>query len=410
MFKRLFHTRPIVFRPLGGVSSSLVQPIPLPKAPLLPPHKPLSETISCTILNNHGTIVAVSKSFPKMEFLKDHGLYPRDLRKIDTSAIDVIPSVIIRDNGFLVNLLHIKALVEADKVMIFDTSNPDAASKLGIFIYDLESKLQAVGSPGGWIQSYEHKALESILINVMTVLETEFQEHLESCGIILAQLEDEIDRDELRELLIKSKTLTAFYQKALLIRNVLDELLENDEDLEGIYLSDKNHRTAERTDFGEVEMLLEAYYKQCDEFVQQAESLINDIKSTEEIVNIILDANRNSLMLFELKVTIYTLGFTVATLLPAFYGMNLKNFIEESNCGFGGIVAFSIICGFIITSVNFKTLRAVQKLTLMGSNKKALKKKAGKRSWFKKWSKEERVEDNAQRDIVWKWLMEEKKK
>jgi magnesium transporter len=250
----------------------------------------------------------------------------------------------------------------------------------------------------------------------MTVLETELQQHLESCGIILAQLEDEIDRDQLRELLIKSKALSSFNQKALLIRNVLDELLENDEDLKGIYLSDKKLRSEERTDFGEVEMLLESYYKQCDEFVQQAESLISDIKSTEEIVNIILDANRNSLMLFELKVTIYTLGFTVATLLPAFYGMNLQNFIEESTYGFGGVVGFSILIGLIITKKNFKTLKAVQKLTLMapGSRKTAsgrtTKKKASSWSFWRRWGKEVNIEDLGQRDVVWKWLTDEKRK
>lgn len=397
------------------------------------PITPNDSFVSCTVFDVNGNVTAVSKHFPKMKFLQEHGLYPRDLRKIDTSAIDIIPSIVIRDNCILVNLLHIKALVEANKVMIFDTSNPSAASRLGLFVYDLEAKLKTPSS--GWIQQYEHRALESILINVMTCLETELHHHLSVCGLILAELEDQIDRDKLRDLLIKSKALTTFYQKALLIKNVLDELLENDDDLSGMYLTEtleseerrKRPGTPlleERTDYGEVEMLLEAYYKQCDEFVQQAESLINDIKSTEEIVNIILDANRNSLMLFELKVTIYTLGFTVATLLPAFYGMNLKNFIEESNLGFGGVVGISIILGFLITSANFKTLRSVQKLTLMAPGTKSSSAKppltkpysprAHPRSTlsqrFRLFRKKRQMGDQKQRDIVWKWLIEEKSK
>lgn len=52
----------------------------------------------------------------------------------------------------------------------------------------------------------------------------------------------------------------------------------------------------------EIELLLESYLKQTDEIVQSVNNLVSNIKNTEEIVNIVLDANRNSLMLMELKV------------------------------------------------------------------------------------------------------------
>ena len=240
--------------------------------------------------------------------------------------------------------------------MVFDTSNSEVATKLGIFMYDLELKLQ---SPISNI-CYEFRALESILVSIMSYLEAEIKLHRRQCGIILAELEDEVDRQKLQELLINLKKLSSFHQRAILIRDVLEELLENDEDLAGMYLTDPKEFKPEEENYDEIELILESYYRQCDEFVQQAGSLLNDIKATEEIVNIILDANRNSLMLFELKITVYTLGFTVATLLPAFYGMNLKNYIEESNWGFGMVVVFSIVQGLAITWLNFKKLHKVQ--------------------------------------------------
>lgn len=332
----------------------------------LKPITPNDSYVSCTIFDIKGNITAVSRKYPKMKFLKDNDLFPRDLRKIDTSSIDVVPLIMIRSpNCILINLLHIKAIVKKDNVMVFDTSTPSIATKLGLFMYDLEMKLKL---PSGNI-SYEFRALESILISVMSYLEADLKTHLQECGLILAELENEIDRNKLQDLLIKLKKLSSFYQKAVLIRNVLEELLDNDEDLAGMYLTNpiKYDPAIENpSDFADLEMMLESYYKQCDEFVQQAGSLINDIKATEEIVNIILDANRNSLMLFELKITVYTLGFTVATLLPAFYGMNLKNYIEESSYGFGAVVVFSIIQGILITLLNFRKLRKVQKLTMMG--------------------------------------------
>lgn len=334
----------------------------------LKPISPSDLYVSCTTFDGNGKIAAVSQKYPKMAFLKENHLFPRDLRKIDTSTIDVVPLIMIRpSSAILINLLHIKAIIKKDSVKVFDTSTPSIATKLGLFMYDLELKLKLSNRPPH-NAPYEFRALESILISVMGDLETELTLHVSSCGLILSELEDQIDRNKLQDLLIKLKKLSSFYQKAVLIRDVLEEILDNDEDLAGMYLTNPQIYDANsNASSDELEMILESYYKQCDEFVQQAGSLINDIKATEEIVNIILDANRNSLMLFELKVTVYTLGFTVATLVPAFYGMNLKNYIEDSNLGFGAVVVFSVILGFIITALNFKTLRKVQRLTMMGT-------------------------------------------
>ncbi|ODV62623.1 Mrs2p, partial [Ascoidea rubescens DSM 1968] len=319
--------------------------------------------VSCTIFDINGNITAISKKFPKMSFLENNNLYPRDLRNIDTSAVDIVPSIVIRKNCILINLLYIKAIIQKNQVMIFDISptNQSSISKLGLFMYDLEDLNK------NYHQNYEFRVLETILINIMSSLETELNNHLKVSSSILKDLENQIDRIKLKNLLINSKSLTAYYQKSLLIREVLDELLENDEDLQKMYLSDNNNPNMANSNenFTEIEMLIESYYKQCDEFVQQAGSLISDIKSTEEIVNIILDANRNSLMLYELKLTIYTLGFTVATTIPAFYGMNLKNFIEDSIYGFSSVVGISILSAIGIVAISFNKLRTVQKLTMM---------------------------------------------
>ncbi|KAG7864061.1 hypothetical protein KL919_000089 [Ogataea angusta] len=392
--------------------------------------QPDSSDVSCTIFDASGNVVAVSKSFPKAKFLHENGLFPRDLRKIDSSNVDVAPIIAVRSNCILINLLHIKALVKADSVLVFDTANSEAASKLSLFMYDLEAKLKVktVHGTTNVNQSYEFRALESILINVMAVLETELQQHLKVCTKILNHLDTEIDREKLRDLLVNSKKLTTFYQKSLLIKNVLDELLDNDDDLESMYLSErsvyggpfrqeelridgngsKDHESVnmsmDELDTGEIEMLLESYYKQCDEIVQQAQTLINDIKSTEEIVNIILDANRNSLMVFELKISIYTMGATVATLAPALYGMNLKNYLEESEFAFGAVVFFSVVAGAAMVVNSFRHLKNVQKMniTTTEQTKKLDDKIRGQ--LFARFRKQKARSTPEQKDLIWKWL------
>lgn len=385
----------------------------------LKPITPSDLYVSCTTVDRRGNITSVSKRYPKMQFLKDNNLYPRDLRKIDTSSIDVSPSIMIRpSNAILINLLHIKAIIKKDSVKVFDTSTPDIATKLGLFMSDLGTKLKL---DSGNVP-YEFRALESILVSITSYLETELKTHTSSCGIILRELEDSVDRQKLQDLLIRSKKLSSFHQKALLIRNVLEEVLENDEDLAGMYLSnpkDLNH--PEQGDYEDLEMILESYYNHCDEFVQQAGALVNDIKATEEIANIILDTNRNSLMLFELKITVYTLGFTVATLLPAYYGMNLKNYIEDSNWGFMAVLAFSIAQGIAITLFNFRKLRHVQKLTMMGTNAtsnaiswRSPRRAFQKDSWIYKlfWGTQRNTirtpPTKREKDAIWRMIYEDK--
>ncbi|QPG74171.1 hypothetical protein FOA43_001495 [Brettanomyces nanus] len=404
-----------------------------------------------------GNVAAVQKKFSKAEFLGENKLFPRDLRKIDSSNIDVAPIIAVREDCILINMLHIKALIKDNEVMIFDTSNPEYASKLSLFMYDLGSKLRTkvvhgnnLENPAAFYasnpnQPYEFRALECILVNVMAVLEGELQHHSKVCTGILAQLDKEIDRAKLRDLLVHSKSLTTFYQKSLLIRNALDELLDNDDDLESLYLTENKHWMSgftskgqshsnkasdtdgqsvkkpliaseeQEVDTGEVEMLLEAYYKQCDEIVQQAETLINNIKSTEEIVNIILDANRNSLMVYELKISIYTLGFTVATLLPAFYGMNLKNYTEESTLAFVAVVALSCLAGMTIIVYAFRKLRLVQKMSTVSPIrmnkldqriKIKLKRLMMNRNAATYNSKMRAKKE--QQDVVWRWLVGDK--
>lgn len=457
---------------------------------VLKPISPDVSTISCTVIDGMGTVRAVSKKFPRTTFLQQNKLFPRDLRKIDFSNVDVAPSIAVRSNGILINLLHIKALIKRNEVLVFDTSSPIAASRLSLFMYDLESKLQTRVVHGGMLgvhghsssllnQNYEFKALECILVNVMAILETELREHLEKVDKILHELDSQIDRANLKDLLVYSKGLTTFYQKSLLIRNTLDELLDNDEDLENMYLTehyeikklimDKENEAnstnkqrqnihkentnnaneiatqhvdnpdhlgeatvydstlntqantpnlaiqgSESRDTGEIEMLLESYYKQCDEIVQQAEQMINNIKSTEDIVNIILDANRNSLMVFELRVAIFTLGFTVATILPAFYGMNLKNYIEESNLAFGIVTAVSLMMGAIMSVVYMRRLRDVRRMTMVSSKQLDKFDEKTKQTFFEQFQLQRSPlpgdkRGKAEKEVVWKWLLDKHK-
>lgn len=377
----------------------------------LPSMTPGISTISATTFDSTGTITAISKSFSRSQFLQSNNLFPRDLRKIDTTNVDVAPVIAVRKGSILVNMLFIKALLKSNGVYVFDVkqgnealANDKDVRKLGVFMYDLESKLKSKSSMS---QVYEFRSLECILVNVMAVLESELSVHLSKAKSILKELDSDIDRGKLKSLLVESKKLGVFYQKSALIRDVLDELLDNDDDLKMMHLTNKLDDTAD------LELMLESYYKQCDELVQRTETMINDIKSTEDIVNIILDANRNSLMVFELRIAIMTLAFTVATILPAFYGMNLKNYIEESEIAFGSVAGCSILMGVLVSLWWFRKLHDVKRMTIVSS--KGLDKwdNLQKKSMLDRLRGVESISKGKvphKKDIVWKWLVNENRK
>ncbi|EPS36926.1 hypothetical protein H072_9478 [Dactylellina haptotyla CBS 200.50] len=321
--------------------------------------------LRCTEFDSEGNVVSTSRDFKKTELCTKHGLLPRDLRKLESKVI--VPHILVRKNSILVNLLHIRALIKANAVLLFDVYGSTDTYTQSVFLYDLQGKLSSRSSKQMGGLPYEMRALEAILISVMGALEAELKVLQENVVRLLEDLEENIDRDKLRFLLIYSKKLSTFEQKAQLICGAIEEVLEADEDLAGMYLTEKLQgvdRPSE--DHSEIELLLESYYKMADEIVQVSGNLVANIKNTEDIVNIILDANRNSLMLLDLKFSIGTLSTGCGAALAALYGMNLKNFIEESDLGFFGVSGLVVALSAAIFGYGLHRLRRTQRLTMWG--------------------------------------------
>jgi magnesium transporter len=235
----------------------------------------------CTELDEHGNVTLVSGEFKKSELIAKYGLLPRDLRKIDSS---LLPHILVRPSAILINLLNLRVLLKHNRVLVFDAYGTTDSKSQSVFMYDLDLKLRQKESPANGTLAYEFRALEAVLISVTLSLEKEFEGVSEPVVRVLRDLEEDIDRDKLRYLLIYSKKLGSFEQKARLVRNALEELLEADDDLSAMYLTEKAEgKTREDDDHTEVEMLLESYHKVADEIVQAAENLVSSIRNTEEM-------------------------------------------------------------------------------------------------------------------------------
>ncbi|KAI0203299.1 cora-domain-containing protein [Astrocystis sublimbata] len=322
--------------------------------------------LRCTEVDDNGNVMLVDSEFKKSELIARFGLLPRDLRKIDSSNL---PHILVRPTSILLNLLHLKVLIKHNTVLLFDVYGTKASYPQSAFMYDLQGKLQqkAPATNGGL--PYEFRALEAVLQSVTQELEADFEAVRDPVIRILGELEDDIDRHKLRVLLILSKRVSTFEQKAKLVRDAIEELLEADDDLVAMYLTEKSHDiTRQLDDHTEVEMLLESYYKLCDEIVQEAQNLVSSIRNTEEIIRAILDANRNSLMLLDLKFSVGTLGLAMGTFIAGLYGANLENFIEETNWGFGAVTAISVIMSLLVCRYGLSKLRHLQRIKMQGES------------------------------------------
>ena len=71
-------------------------------------------------------------------------------------------------------------------------------------------------------------------------------------------------------------------------------------------------------------------------------------------------------MLLDLKFSIGTLGIGSGAFIAALYGMNLKNFLEESDWGFFGVSAWSFVFAGVVCSYGLTKLRKVQRVTMWG--------------------------------------------
>ncbi|KAI0694509.1 cora-domain-containing protein [Cytidiella melzeri] len=322
-------------------------------------------------------VKTISGQFKKSDLCSEHRLNPRDLRKIDSRIPNLVPTILVRKEAVLVNILHIRALVKADTVVLFDTFGSADSRLHSVFLYHLEHNLRAKSSG----QPYEFRALESILLSVLSALEAEMVFIRNLIGGLLAELEDDIDRDRFKRMLHYSRRLAGFQNRAKLVQEALEEVLEQDEDLAAMYLTDKKSGIPRSlNDHEDLEVLLESFSKQVEEIVNEAESIQSNVQSTQEIVELILDSNRNALLALDLKVSILTMGIGVGTLLAGLFGMNLTSHYEENEYAFATMSIMSMAVAGIFAWRGLVTLARIRKMGLSAGNPS--QKKPSNRYWL----------------------------
>lgn len=328
-----------------------------------------TDELPCTLFDADGSINSSQKQVTKSYIAQHYGLGGRDLRNIDLVSQDA-PQILVRPSTIFICFFSLRLLVQHNRVLMFqvDSSHMDANIIVrDVFTHDLQNKLR--GDPESGISEhlpYELRAVEAALSSVTATLEAEQLMIRAEIEEILRDLGGEnILQSAWRALLEKRKKLVIVEQRARQVRSVIQDLLNNDEDMAAMYLSDrqvgKPHATA---DHQEVEYLLETYYKNHDTIVDTTQALLGEIRRTEDTMKSILDVRRNQIMVFEAQIEICMLGFAVSTFLAGLYGMNVINYLEDSQYAFAGLVTTCLLGTALISRYGMWKLRKFSRVQL----------------------------------------------
>ncbi|KAI8807812.1 hypothetical protein BJ742DRAFT_298745 [Cladochytrium replicatum] len=278
-------------------------------------------------------------SYSKADICQMYSLQPRDLRKLGATGFsNILPAILVREKAILVNIEHIRAIVTASSVILFDPPQETQQHHVG-FVYDLQRKLRMTNG------FYEFRALEAILVNVINVIEVELEELLPKINELLEEFDGGVTPSSLSSLLNYRRQLTRLKQRVETNRDVLKQLLSASDDLASMYLMSKAMGTPRQiSDDIEVELLMEHYIMMFDEMAYSVNEALNNVKSTEVVTGIVQDDHRNRLIMFELKATLCTVALSSGTFIATVFGMNIPSGLEEVNGSFAtiGIVSCMI--------------------------------------------------------------------
>ncbi|OWM71633.1 magnesium transporter MRS2-I isoform X1 [Punica granatum] len=312
--------------------------------------------------NGQGTVLDVDK-YAIMHRVQIHA---RDLRILD--PLLSYPSTILgRERAIVLNLEHIKAIITAEEVLLRDPLDENVIPVVEELQrrLPLASAVPAKDYPGGPNDEvgeedespFEFRALEVALEAICSFLAARTTELETAAYPALDELTSKISSrnlDRVRKLKSAMTRLTGRVQK---VRDELEQLLDDDDDMADLYLSRKlagassplsgsgapNWYPASPTigskisrasrasltirgdenDVEELEMLLEAYFMQIDGTLNKLTTLREYIDDTEDYINIQLDNHRNQLIQLELFLSSGTVCLSIYSLVAAIFGMNI---------------------------------------------------------------------------------------
>ncbi|KAK3193626.1 hypothetical protein Dsin_024936 [Dipteronia sinensis] len=364
--------------------------------------------------NGHTTILDVDKYV----IMRRVQIHARDLRILDPMLS--YPSTILgREKVIVLNLEHIKAIITAEEVLLRDPLDDN--------VIPIVEQLQRRLVPDNPISKgqgeeddhpgvrndidtgeenefpFEFRALEVALEAICSFLDARTRELETDTYPALDELTAKISSRNLDRVRKLKSAMTRLTNRVQKVRDELEQLLDDDDDMADLYLSrkltvasspvsdsvvpnwfhnsptigSKISRTTSRAsaatiqeenDVEELEMLLEAYFMQIEGTLNKLTTLREYIDDTEDYINIQLDNYRNQLIQIiiivmdiyhfcqlELFLSSGTVCLSVYSLVAAIFGMNIPyTWKTEHGYVFKWVVIITgIVCASLFSIITF---------------------------------------------------------
>ncbi|CAI9300654.1 unnamed protein product [Lactuca saligna] len=338
----------------------------------------------------------------KYGIMKRVSIHARDLRILD--PLLSYPSAIFgREKAIVLNLEHIKAIITTEEVLLRDPLDDNVIP----IVEELQRRLpppnlnfmgQGDDEEGTGVQSeaqtsesnefpFEFRALEVALEGICSFLDARTRELETAAYPALDELTSMISSRNLDRVRKLKSAMTRLTNRVQKVRDELEQLLDDDDDMADLYLSrklsfassassdvgdftwspasptieSKISRASRATPFSthgendveELEMLLEAYFMQIEATSNKLTTLREYIDDTEDYINIQLDNHRNQLIQLELFLLSGTVSLSVYSLVAAIFGMNIPYpWNKNHGYAFKWVVMFAgVISGSIFMSI-----------------------------------------------------------
>lgn len=355
----------------------------------------------------------------KSTIIRRAAIPARDLRILGP-VFSHSSNILAREKAMVVNLEFIKAIVTAEEVLLLDPLRQEVLPFVdqlrqqlphkspfrmhGASPLDTQENEMHFSTGGQWLPvpdseglqnelPFEFQVLEIALEVVCTYLDTNVAELERDAYPVLDELARNVSTKNLEHVRSLKSNLTRLLARVQKVRDELEHLLDDNEDMADLYLTRKwiqnqqneallgaavsnslitpapylprlsSHRSVslatsnfvDDDDVEDLEMLLEAYFMQLDGTRNKILSVREYIDDTEDYVNIQLDNQRNELIQLQLTLTIASFAIAVETLIAGLFGMNIPCPLYEMHGVFnpfvgcvtaGCILLFLLVLGY----------------------------------------------------------------
>ncbi|MCF7905678.1 hypothetical protein K9L63_00610 [Candidatus Gracilibacteria bacterium] len=256
----------------------------------------------------------------RRDLVQKFGIHSRDLRPVFVKKQSI--TLLSRANCIIFNYRSVKLVIGTKEVFVLGLEKSKISE---IFIPFLGKKIQEQKEK----IRFEHLILDTTLTYILEKIFRRFDDIERTSVQILGKLDIELRDQVLEQLLHLKKRLSKLETNVEELEEIIEEIVEDDEELEDLYLEVKHPANVD-----DIESILENALEQIEDISHRIDELDENIDDTQEILTLKLDHLRNTIIKFDLLITMATGLLAFMTVVTGLYGMNIKSGLENDHQAF----------------------------------------------------------------------------